>query len=204
MTAAVVVVGAAAQAAAWWFVAFRGADVWRVTVPVLAVVGLAALAAGPPPWSPDVEPLPAAAAGLGAGVALYGGTRGFAVVAESWRTFRRHSLATYGRRGERSLAWALTLSVAVAVPGEELFWRGLVQHDLPGAAGPAAVLTWVGYVAANLPSANLAVVAGAAVGGAVWGALGWWTGGVLSPLLAHGAWTAMMISFPVVRPERVP
>ena len=58
-------------------------------------------------------------------------------------------------------------------------------------------------MAANLPSANLAIVAGAVVGGGLWGALGWWSGGVLAPLASHAAWTALMIGFPVVRSEAV-
>jgi membrane protease YdiL (CAAX protease family) len=204
MTTALVVVGAAAQAGAWWFVVARGADVWRTTVPVLAAVGLAAMLAGPPPLSPDVRPALSAAAGVGAGAALYAATRGFVLLTRSWRTFHRHSLAMYVRRGRLPLGWVLVLAVAVGAPGEELFWRGLVQQDVAaGVGGPALamMLAWLGYVAVNLPSRNLAVVAGATVGGAVWGSLGWWTGGALAPLLSHAVWTAMMITFPVVRED---
>jgi membrane protease YdiL (CAAX protease family) len=94
----------------------------------------------------------------------------------------------------------------LSVPGEELFWRGLVQPELAEAVdAPAlgALIAWAAYVAANLPSRNLAIVAGAVVGGAVWSGLGWWSGGPLAPLVSHLAWTALMISFPVVRPSEV-
>lgn len=198
------VVGAAAQAGAWWFVSFREMDVWRVTIPVLAATGGAALAVGPPPWSPDVDPALAAAIGVGTGAGLYAATRAFVLIARPWRTFRRHAETMYEHRGGRPLGWALALSVVVGVPGEELFWRGLVQQDVAGGSAiTAALVTWLGYVVVNVPSVNLAAVAAAVAGGAMWGWLGWWTGGVLAPLLSHAAWTAMMISFPAGRAERV-
>ncbi|MGZ8599192.1 MAG: hypothetical protein ACXWX6_03180, partial [Actinomycetota bacterium] len=77
-----------------------------------------------------------------------------------------------------------------------------VQPELMGALDGrdalAAVAAWGLFVAANLPSANLAVIAGAVVGGAVWSGLGWWCGGALAPLASHAVWTTLMLSFPVV------
>jgi membrane protease YdiL (CAAX protease family) len=203
MDAIAMVGGIALEGAAWWAVASRRRDVWRATVPALLALGLLALVAGPPAWSPRVGPSSALAAGAATGVALYAGTRAFVFVARPWRAFQRHSLAMYLRQGDRSLARALVLSVVLSVPGEEVFWRGFFQPELVGSlAGRAAlgvVLAWGAFVLANLPSANLAIVAGAVVGGAVWCGLGWWCGGALAPLASHGVWTALMISFPVVR-----
>ena len=71
--------------------------------------------------------------------------------------------------------------------------RSVVSHAL------AAVVALLAFVVANLASRNLAIAAGAVVGGAVWVALAWWTGGVLAPLACHIVWTGMMIAFPVVR-----
>ena len=92
---------------------------------------------------------------------------------------------------------ALVAALVVEV-GEELFWRGLVQGQIASGSGPVAgyVLAWLAYVAANLPSRNLAIVAGAVVGGAVWGALALWTGGVLACIVCHAVWTELMIAFP--------
>jgi membrane protease YdiL (CAAX protease family) len=201
MEEAVIVVGLVAEATAWWFVAFRGRDVWRVMTPVLAAMGVAAIAAGPPAWSPEVEPAVAVAAGLGAGVVLYAATRAFVFLIGPWQAFRRHAVGLYLRQGDLSLGGALLLSVALTVPGEEVFWRGFVQPELARTldAGVAALLGWAAFVAANAPSRNLAVLASAVVGGAVWSALGWWSGGALAPLVCHAAWTALMLSFPVVR-----
>ena len=83
------------------------------------------------------------------------------------------------------------------------------------AAGAAAVVAWAGYVVANLPSRSLPIVAGAVVGGALWAALAWWSGGVLAPLASHILWTGLMLgcrrepadpgsgSVPAPRPEEV-
>ena len=93
--------------------------------------------------------------------------------------------------------------MALSVPGEELFWRGFFQgqlaSSLEGRTALAAVLAWIAFMLANLPSANLAIAAGAVVGGAAWVALAWWTGGVLASLACHIVWTGMMIAFPVLR-----
>jgi hypothetical protein len=207
MEAVVMVAGFALEATAWWIVAFRRGDVWRVTVPALATMGVAALLIGPPAWSDDVAPAVALGVGLLTGVGLYLATRLFLVLARGWRAFHRASLAMYLRQGSHSLGWALAVSLLLAVPGEELFWRGLFQQQLAEAlganAGLAAVLAWIAFVAANVPSANLAIIAGAVTGGALWVALGWWCGGVAAPLASHLVWTGLMLAFPVVRVEAV-
>lgn len=65
------------------------------------------------------------------------------------------------------------------------------------------VLAWAAVVVANLPSGNLAIAAGAVVGGGAWVALAWWSGGILAPLACHVVWTCLMIVTPVIRePER--
>lgn len=200
------VAGFAAQASAWWFVVSRRRDVWRVMTPVLAAMGLAALLVHRPAWTPRTDAAAAVGVGIATGLALYAGTRVFVAVVRPWETFRRHSGAMYAQQEGVPLAAALTLSLVLSVPGEELFWRGLFQPELVNAldsSALAALIAWAVYVAANLPSRNLAIVAGAVVGGAMWSALGWWSGGPLAPLVSHLAWTALMISFPVVRPSEV-
>lgn len=206
MTTTVMVAGFAAQAAAWWFVASRRGDVWRVMTPVLAAIGLAALLVHRPAWTPLVDAEAAVGVGIATGLALYAGTRVFVAVVRPWETFQRHSGAMYAQQEGVPLAAALGLSLVLSVPGEELFWRGLFQPELADAFDSAvlgAMIAWAAYVAANLPSRNLAIVAGAVVGGAVWSGLGWWSGGPLAPLVSHLTWTALMISFPVIRPSEV-
>jgi membrane protease YdiL (CAAX protease family) len=202
MVVALAVAGGLAESVAWLLVARRGRSVWLLVTTVLAVAGLAALLTGRVAASPRVDPLRAALAGAGVGVALHLATRAFVAVAgRVWSAFRRHTAAIYELQGGRTLLSALALAM-VAVAGEELFWRGLVQGLLEAEAGrvSGAVASWAVYVAANLPSMNLAIVAGAVVGGAVWGALALWTGGVLACLVSHAVWTGLMIAFPFGRP----
>lgn len=207
MAWAVIVAGFVAEVVAWWLVA-RGRDVWTTITPVLATMGLAALIVGPPAWSSEVDPSLAIVVGLVVGAVLYLATRVAMLVLSRWRTFRRHALEMYRKQGGRSLALALVLSLALSVPGEELFWRGLVQGELApamdGRVGAAAAISWVAFVLANLPSANLAIAAGAIVGGGAWVALAWWSGGVLASLACHVVWTGLMIGSPVVRPRPEP
>jgi membrane protease YdiL (CAAX protease family) len=201
MEAAVMVAGLLAEMAAWGLVA-RGRSIWTTVLPVLGVMGLAALILGPPAWSADVSAEAAVTLGLAAGLALYVATREAILVIGLWEPFRRHSLEMYRKRGGLSLAAAVLLSIAISVPGEELFWRGLFQGELTESldgSGLSPVLAWMAFVLANLPSANLALAAGAVVGGAAWVVLAWWSGGILAPLACHVVWTALMIAVPVVR-----
>ena len=125
----------------------------------------------------------------------------FVHAVRGWTAFQQHSVSTYERRGALPLSAAVLLSVGVSALGEELFWRGLVQPELSRAVDGrvlGALLSYLIFVAVNLRSANLAIVAGAVVGGAVWTSLGWWSGGFLASFCCHGIWTALMLAFPVV------
>jgi len=200
MIVTLMVLGVVAEGAAWWWISSTGSSVWGTMTPVLVALGALALLTGRPEMAADVTPAAAAAAGLAAGLALYLGTRVFvAAVAPRWGSFHAQSVSMYGRRGVISLGAVLALTTLLMVPGEELFWRGLFLPELEDAVGstiPAAVLAWAAFVAANLPSRNLAIVAGAVVGGATWVALASWSGGVLAGLLCHAAWTTLMLARP--------
>ena len=122
----------------------------------------------------------------------------FVWIASRWTPFRRDVLDQYGQAGEVTLARSLVLSLAIMVPSEELFWRGLFQGRLGQVttASAAALIAWLAYIVANVASRSLPIVAGAIVGGAVWGALAWWSGGVLASLASHILWTGLMLAFP--------
>jgi membrane protease YdiL (CAAX protease family) len=198
--AALAILGGLAEAAAWLVVALRRANLWVVMTPLLLAMGIAAVATGEPSVAGRVSAPLAAGAGLAAGVVLYLATRAFVWVVRGWRAFGSDSGELYGRRGSLSLSQAAVLA-AVLASGEELFWRGLVQPQTVAtvdARALGAVLAYVAFVVANVPSANLAVVASAMVGGAVWTWLAWWSGGVLASALSHVAWTALMVVRPPV------
>jgi membrane protease YdiL (CAAX protease family) len=206
MILALCVAGGVAEATAWTLVARGRVGVWGSLAVVLAAAGVAALGTGKVALSPRIAPPLAAGAGVGAGLVLFASTRIFvAVVAPVWPAFRRHVAAIYGRRGGWSVGATLLAALVVEV-GEELFWRGLVQGRLSTAQGRllGASFAWMAYVGANVPSLSLPIVAGALVGGAVWGALTLWTGGILACLLCHAVWTELMIALPprAARPRK--
>jgi membrane protease YdiL (CAAX protease family) len=192
--------GGLAQIWAWRLLAVGALSIWTSSVPALAACGIAALITNRVALSPKVSIALSIPAGLVAGVALFAATRGFLAVAGGSPTLRRASRDVYDEQLNLPLPLALVLSLGLAVPGEELFWRGLFQGKASGVFGHfgGALVTWLCYVAVNATSGLLALVAGALVGGAVWGALSWWTHGVLAPLLCHGLWTGLMLVRPPV------
>ena len=194
------VLGGIAQIWAWRLVAVRALSIWTATVPALAACGAAALITDRVALTPKVSVALAVVGGLAAGVALFVATRGFLAVTAGSPMLSRASQEIYQEQGSLPTPLALVVSVGLAVPGEELFWRGLFQGRATpvfGAFG-GALLAWGCYVVVNAASGMPALLAGAVVGGALWGALAWWTHGVLAPLLCHGVWTALMLVRPPV------
>ncbi len=193
------VAGALAEAAAWRLVA-SGRSVWRTMALTLGALGVLALLTGRPSLASHVSAPAAALGGLGSGAALYLATRAFLLVVRGWDALGGDSARLYGHAIGLSAASVLALS-AVVVAGEEIFWRGLFQArlEVSWSAAWAAAVTWLTFVTANAFGANLAVLLGAAVGGAVWVGLAWWSGGLLASLACHAVWTGLMIAVPPVR-----
>jgi membrane protease YdiL (CAAX protease family) len=199
MRTAVMIGGTIAEIVGWWAVSSRGKDVWRLMPWVLGAMGVTAVLVAPVAWTgADVEPAIALRWGLISGLALYLGTRVFVWIMGVWPAFRRDVVEKYQEAATVSVGTSLVLSLAIMVPAEELFWRGLFQGELTaaGSAASAAALAWLGYVVANIPSRSLPIVAGAVVGGALWGGLAWWSGGVLASLGSHILWTGLMLLLP--------
>jgi membrane protease YdiL (CAAX protease family) len=197
MEIAVMLGGLVAEAVGWGAVAAGRRDVWRLMPIVLGLMGVAAVVVHPPTWS-TVGAGPALLVGLLSGALLYGGTLAFVWVASFWEPFRRAVAGEYQQAAEITLRRSLSLSLLIMVPSEELFWRGLFQGRLDQgmAAGAAVALAVLAYLAANVPSRSLPIIAGAVVGGAVWCGLFWWSGGVLACLGSHILWTGAMLAFP--------
>jgi membrane protease YdiL (CAAX protease family) len=197
MQLAVIAAGFVLEVVAWRAVAARRASLWRLIVAVFAVEGVVAAIVLPPIASGHETVAVALAAGAASGLALWAGTLAFVAVAVRWQPFRTDVAERYARAAEVSLPAAIALSILIAVPGEELFWRNLVQRrfgvssEMVGAA-----VAWLGYVAVNAASGSLPFIAGAVVGGAVWGGLAWWSGGIAASVASHGVWTALMLARP--------
>jgi membrane protease YdiL (CAAX protease family) len=201
---AVIAVGALAQALAWRVIVAARGSVWRVMPPTLIAIGAAALVVGDPALASDMALASVAAVGVVTGVVLYLATVAFVARASGWWRFRDHVTEVYRRADDVPRRTAVVLSLAM-VAGEELFWRGLVQPTLSRGVGLAgAVLAWLAFVAVNAASERLPIIAAAAVGGAVWAALAFVTGGIAASATCHAAWTVLMIVRPpaAARAER--
>jgi membrane protease YdiL (CAAX protease family) len=190
---------ALAEMVSWRIVARHGrANEWNLMLAVFIAQGIVGAVAWHPRWSPDVAPTTSIWLGLVCGAALYGGTRAFVLVAGRLSLFREHVAANYAQARLAPLPLAVVLAVFLAVPGEELFWRGFVQ-GFSGAHTSelaAVAITLIGYIAAKAASASLPLVAAGVVGGLVWGTLTALTGGILAALLCHGLWTGLMLVLP--------
>jgi membrane protease YdiL (CAAX protease family) len=198
--AVLAVLGPLAHAGSWWLVRTRRVSIWVGSGVTMAVLGAAALILGPVAAAERFGVAGAVGLGALAGALLWAATAGFmAVAVRALPTLAAHTSSLYRARGDRSLAAALAVPLLLSAPGEELLWRGVVLGVLDRSVeGPAlaALFCWAAFAAVNLISGSSPIVLGAVVGGAVWTALAWWTGGVVASVACHIVWTGLMIVAP--------
>ena len=197
MIGPLLVVGVGVQAIAWRLVALRRLPFWPTVGGTWAVVGSAALAIGDPRCCEERRLVEALLVGVASGLLLYVATRVVVTFASRWPPLSDQVEATYGRSAGVSAAFVWLFTLAVVIPGEELFWRGVATPWLVDATGtvPGGILAWL--VAAGVAAVwgSLPFLAAGAVGGAVWTALAIWSGGIAAPLASHVVWTACMIAW---------
>ncbi len=113
----------------------------------------------------------------------------------------------YGRAASVPLWVGVLLGGFVTAPLEEIFWRGAVQPltgPLLTSRVPWLTRLPVGrllgttllYTLFHVATGQLALIFAAALGGLVWGWLLDRTGSVGATMIAHGAWTALMLVVP--------
>jgi membrane protease YdiL (CAAX protease family) len=192
------VVGMLAQVVVWRLVARDRVRFWPATIGVFALLGVVSIFVGDPSCCEDVPVVAAFGAGAASGSLLYGATRLVVGAAARDAALGARVLEIYRRSDEVRFATALVLTLAVAVPGEELFWRGLVLTELTAETSVAvgALSAWAAAVVVSVAWGSLALFAGTVVGGALWTGLAVWTGGLVAPIMSHLAWTALMLVWP--------
>jgi membrane protease YdiL (CAAX protease family) len=193
MVEVVIGAGILVLAATWQLIGARRIAFWPATSVAFAILGVAATLLRPP-GAPSARSL---ALGIGSGIVLYAATRIVVRLLAPFAPFATSVTEIYRWSDEipRPAVWLLTL--AIAVPGEELFWRGLVLPELQDATSVllGAVLAWLGYVAVNAISRSLPILLAAGACGAWWTFLGSLEG-VDSPLASHLIWTGLMLAWP--------
>jgi uncharacterized protein len=194
----VIVVGAFAQVVAWRLVANGRVPFWPVVTTTFAVLGLVSLVVGDASCCRETTSATASAVGVASGLLLFGATRVVVDLATRHEVISRSVVAVYRREEEVGPLAVTALTLAIVVPGEELFWRGLVLTELSAATSVAAgaVLAWGTWVVVDAAWGSIPLLAGAVVGGALWTALAAWTGGVVAPIASHLVWTGLMIAWP--------
>ncbi|MDP8207967.1 MAG: type II CAAX endopeptidase family protein [Candidatus Electryonea clarkiae] len=107
--------------------------------------------------------------------------------------------AVYGTKSQASDRTILMLLLFPVGPGEELFWRGLVQRALSARLGPLKgfIIATLLYTAVHLPSMNITLIGAAAVGGIVWGLLYRKVKHIGPGIVSHAIWdAAVFVLFP--------
>ena len=131
------------------------------------------------------------AMGLGSAAGLYGIFRlGDAMARRIMPAGDREIAAIYALRtaaARPAIAAALALVIG---PGEELFWRGLVQQNLQRKFGRlrGMVIASSVYGAVHLVSENLTLTGAAATAGLFWGALYAREGRIAPLIVSHVSW----------------
>jgi uncharacterized protein len=196
-----------AVAAAFWCLLFSpwiatGIGFWTLMPVAVGILGLGALAADRGRWALRLRWRPAhIAIGLAAAVLLY-----LIFAAGKYASTRLFGFAPgeiasiYGRRSEASPWWIALALLFWIGPGEEIFWRGFVQHRLTQSFGG-----WRGTLAATALYAGVHAWAGnamlllaALVCGLFWGALYARTRSLWPGIISHAAWdVAIFVLFPL-------
>lgn len=198
MAEVVVLVGILAQFVVFRLVARDRLPFWLAVATTFAVLGVVSLFVGDPSCCSKTTVATASAVGAASGLVLFVATRVVVGLATRSDVIRRSVASVYRREEEVSTLAVSVLTLVIAVPGEELFWRGLVLPQLQDATSSTtgALLTWAAAVGVIAAWASAPLLAGAIVGGALWTGLAVWTGGLLSPLVSHLVWTGLMLAWP--------
>jgi len=138
--------------------------------------------------------------GVGASVALYGVFAAGRVLARQLFPFAGPQIGAVYLLRTQAPAWVIGLLLILVIgPGEELFWRGLVQWGLVRRWGEArgwAAATLV-YGLVHFAAANVMLVVAATVAGAFWGALYLRIGRIAPVIVSHIVWDlAVFLVFP--------
>lgn len=79
-------------------------------------------------------------------------------------------------------------------PGEEIYWRGLIQRRLAEKFGSNTgfLMATVAYALVHLPTLNLPLILTAFIGGLVWGYIYKMTGSLVPAVISHVLWDLLI------------
>lgn len=100
----------------------------------------------------------------------------------------------YGLRSNESRWLIAVLLIFPIGPGEELYWRGLIQRTFAEKKGSNAglVIASLAYALVHLPTLNPPLILTALIGGFVWGSLYKFTKSFVPGIVSHVLWDLMI------------
>ncbi|HZL21334.1 MAG TPA: CPBP family intramembrane glutamic endopeptidase [Polyangia bacterium] len=148
---------------------------------------------------------------IGLGAALYGAGSGLLMAVAAWVLYPALAVAAPWLSSDKAGLYAefaaltpihAALLLPAIIAGEELVWRGLVQHALTRRFGPIVALPLVAglYGAATLPCRSPLLALAALGCGLVWSTLRLTGRGLIAPMVSHLTWAALVL---FVRPVRL-
>ena len=109
-------------------------------------------------------------------------------------TFSQGINQVYGLRSNQPPWLIAALLIFPIGPGEELYWRGLIQRvvsDRKGAYIGVGVAS-LAYALVHVPTFNVPLILTALIGGLVWGSLYKFTGSLTPGIVSHVLWDLMI------------
>ena len=142
-----------------------------------------------------------AAIGLGSAVLLYV----IFVVANEISVFlfdfaRNDIQNIYAIRDQAQARWIALLLLFIIGPGEEIYWRGLIQDTLVERLGPlkGVLIASACYALVHVVAWNFMLIGAAAVCGLFWGLLYQWRKNIFTVIVSHAVWdVVVMVLFPI-------
>ena len=125
--------------------------------------------------------------GAASGIILYGGFYVGFQATKGIAAFSGGISSVYDLKTSRSLLVIAALLIFPISPGEEVYWRGLIQRALQGTRSRkyAWILQALPYTLIHLFTLNLPLLITALVGGLAWGYLYKLSGSVTPCILSH-------------------
>ena len=132
--------------------------------------------------------------GIVTGILLYGLFYFGFEVTKSNPIFSQGISQVYGLRSNEP-RWLISVFLIFPIsPGEELYWRGLIQRTFGEKKGSNAglIIASLAYALVHLPTLNPPLILTALIGGLVWGSLYKLTDSLVPGIVSHVLWDLMI------------
>lgn len=132
--------------------------------------------------------------GIVSAILLYGLFYLGFMVTKSNPIFNQGVTQVYGLRSSEPRWLIAVLLIFPIGPGEELYWRGLIQRTFAEKKGSntGLIVASLAYGLVHLPTLNPPLIMTALIGGLVWGSLYRFTNSLVPGLVSHILWDLMI------------